>query len=71
MVTPMSKPTHEDASLLLQLVAITTQDKEFTKASRGIFEELDIKNYDEFKTKYPLKSERNRNIRIFSDYMNF
>lgn len=69
MVTPMSKPTREDASLLLQLLAIMGQNKKLSKANRWIFEELDIENYDEFKAKYPLKSEGNRFIRTYCNYM--
>ncbi|MFX0081129.1 MAG: DUF4760 domain-containing protein [Candidatus Hodarchaeota archaeon] len=65
----MSKPTREDASLLLQLLAIRGQNKNLTKALRWIFEELDIKSYDEFKDKYPLKSEGNRYIRTFCNNM--
>ncbi|MFX1411776.1 MAG: hypothetical protein ACFFA6_15615 [Promethearchaeota archaeon] len=65
----MSKPTREDASLFLQLLAVMTQDKNLTKANRWIFEELDIKSYDEFKAKYPLKSEGNRYFRNYTGYM--
>ncbi|MFX1316561.1 MAG: hypothetical protein ACFE9T_11905, partial [Promethearchaeota archaeon] len=65
----MSKPTREDASLLLQLLAVMVSDKNLTKANRWIFEELDVKSYDDFKTKYPLKSEGNRYVRTFSSYM--
>ncbi|MFX1378554.1 MAG: DUF4760 domain-containing protein [Promethearchaeota archaeon] len=65
----MSKPTREDASLLLQLLAIMGQNKKLSKANRWIFEELDIENYDEFKAKYPLKSEGNRFIRTYCNYM--
>ncbi len=68
-VTPMSKPTREDASLLLKLLAIMVQDKNFSKARRWIFEELDVKTYDEFKTKNPLKSKGNRYVMIFGGYM--
>jgi hypothetical protein len=69
MVIPMSNPTREDASLLLQLFGIMMGDLEFRKAWRWVFEELNIKNYDEFKQKYPLKSEENRMVRTFTGYM--
>ncbi len=69
MVITMSKPTREDASLLLQLFAVMGQNKNLTKANRWIFEELDIKSYDEFKAKYPLKSKGNRYVRIFCNNM--
>ncbi|MFX0018739.1 MAG: DUF4760 domain-containing protein [Promethearchaeota archaeon] len=65
----MSNPTTEDASLFLQLFGIMMGDLEFRKAWRWIFEELDVKSYDDFKAKYPLKSEENRNVRIFTGYM--
>ncbi|MHA2430840.1 MAG: DUF4760 domain-containing protein [Promethearchaeota archaeon] len=65
----MSNPTREDASLLLQLFGIMMGDLEFRKAWRWVFEELNIKNYDEFKQKYPLKSEENRMVRTFTGYM--
>ncbi len=69
LVTPMSNPIREDASLLLQLFGIMMGDLEFRKAWRWVFEELDINNYDNFKTKYPLKSEENRMVRTFTGYM--
>jgi len=37
--------------------------------SKEAVEELDIKSYDEFKAKYPLKSEGNRYFRNYTGYM--
>ncbi len=62
----MSKPTKEDAALLLQLMAVFTADEENKKAYFWVYEELDEKNYDDFKTKYPMGSEGYRNIMIFA-----
>ena len=52
----MSKPTKEDASLLLQLITTmnTPSDKE---AFRWFNEKFDEKRYEDFKTKYPKGSE--------------
>ena len=60
----MSKPTKEDAALLLQLMAVMAADEENKKAYFWIFLEFDEKNYDDFKTKYPMGSEGFRNIMI-------
>lgn len=62
LVTKMPKPTKEDAALLLQLMAVSAADEENKKATRWIFEELNEKNYDDFKTKYPMGSEGYRNF---------
>jgi len=58
----MSKPTKEDAALLLQLMAVWGANKENLKAYLWVYQELDEKNYDDFKTKYPMGSEGYRNI---------
>jgi len=58
----MSKPTKEDATLLLQIMAVWGANKENLKAYLWIYQELDEKNYDDFKTKYPIGSEGYRNI---------
>ncbi len=58
----MSKPTKEDAALLLQLMAVWGANKENLKAYLWIYQEFDEKNYDDFKTKYPMGSEGYRNI---------
>lgn len=60
----MSKPTKEDAALLLQLLAVWGADEENKKAYFWVYFELDEKNYDDFKTKYPMGSEGYRNIMI-------
>lgn len=65
----MSKPTREGASLFLKLLSIMVNDKDMDKASRWVFEELDKKNYDDFKSKYPKGSEGYRNFQTFSGYM--
>ena len=58
----MSKPTKEDAALLLQLMAVWAADEENKKAYLWVYVEFDEKNYDDFKTKYPMGSEGYRNI---------
>jgi len=59
----MSKPTKEDASLLLQLMTVLKADKD---ALDWFVEEFDEKNYDDFKAKYPKGSEGYRNFMIFA-----
>jgi hypothetical protein len=58
----MSKPTKEDAALLLQLLAVMAADEENKKAYLWVFTEFNEKNYDDFKTKYPMGSEGYGNI---------
>ncbi|MFX0058214.1 MAG: hypothetical protein ACFE85_12040 [Candidatus Hodarchaeota archaeon] len=65
----MSKPTREDASLFLQLLSIMVNDKDMVKATRWVFDELDKKSYDDFKSKYPKGSEGQRNFETFGGYM--
>ncbi len=57
----MSKPTKDDASLLLQLITVLQADRD---ALRWFIEKFDEKNYDDFKTKYPKGSEGYRNFMI-------
>jgi len=64
----MSKPTKDDASLLLQLIAMTNADEEYRKALRWINEEFHEKNYDDFKAKYPKGSEGYRNFMTLAFY---
>ncbi len=58
----MSKPTKEDAALLLQFMAVMAANEENQKASNWIFTDLHEKNYDDFKTKYPMGSEGYKNF---------
>ena len=53
----MSKPTKEDASLMLQLMAMMKKDKVYQKAEIWIFTQYKAKDYEEFKKKYPVGSE--------------
>jgi len=62
----MSKPTKDDASLLLQLMAVMAADEDNKKASNWIFEKFNEKNYDDFKAKYPMGSEGYRNFMTFA-----
>lgn len=62
----MSKPTKEDAALLLQLMAVWAADEENKEAYIWVYFILDEKNYDDFKTKYPVGSEGYRNIMTFA-----
>ena len=64
----MSKPAKDDAALLLQLIAIMAADEDNKKATDWIFDELEEKNYDDFKAKYPKGSEGFRNFRNFASY---
>ena len=57
MVTKMSKPTKEDAALLLQLMAVLAANEENRKAMLWVYYEFHEKNYDDFKTKYPMGSD--------------
>lgn len=65
----MSRPTREDASLFLQLFSLMVNDKDMDKASKWVFEELDKKSYDDFKSKYQKGSEGYRNFQTFAGYM--
>ncbi|QEE16849.1 hypothetical protein DSAG12_02679 [Promethearchaeum syntrophicum] len=52
----MSKPTKEDAALIIQLMtALNTPAN--NKAGKWLNTEFDVKNYDTFKAKYPKGSE--------------
>jgi len=62
----MSKPTKEDAALLLQLMTVWSANEENKKAYLWIYQEFDEKNYDDFKTKYPIGSEGYGNIMTFA-----
>jgi hypothetical protein len=62
MVTKMSNPTKEDAALLLQLMTYFAADEKNNKAMNWIYQELNEKNYNDFKTKYPVGSEGYKNI---------
>ena len=53
----MSKPTKEDAALLLQLLSVMAANEKNSKAANWVFEKLHEKDYDDFKTKYPMGSE--------------
>ncbi|MFQ5820847.1 MAG: hypothetical protein ACE5I5_12720 [Candidatus Heimdallarchaeota archaeon] len=64
----MSKPTEADAELLLQIFAIMRTDEDARKATWWVFEELEEQSYDEFKAKYPMGSEGNRNFKTFASY---
>ena len=55
----MSKPTKDDASLLLQLLTLLREDND---ALRWFNEKFEEKNYDDFKAKYPKGSEGYRNF---------
>ncbi|MFX1589769.1 MAG: hypothetical protein ACFFC1_16590 [Promethearchaeota archaeon] len=67
----MSKPTREDASLFLQLYSIMINDEDMVKAGRWVFNELDKKSFDEFRSKYPKGSEGWKNFQTFGGYMEF
>ncbi|MBA7572812.1 hypothetical protein ES708_14598 [subsurface metagenome] len=59
----MSKPTKEDAALVLQLMtALNTPAN--NEAGKWFNAEFDVKNYDEFKAKYPKGSQG------YSNFMN-
>jgi hypothetical protein len=62
MVTKMSKPTKEDAALLLQLMTYFAANEKNSIASDWVYEKFNEKNYEDFKTKYPVGSEGYENI---------
>jgi hypothetical protein len=62
MVTIISNPTKEDAALLLQLLTYFAANEKNSIASNWVYEKFDEKNYDDFKTKYPVGSEGYRNV---------
>ncbi|MHA1106527.1 MAG: DUF4760 domain-containing protein [Promethearchaeota archaeon] len=53
----MSKPTKDDASIMLQIIAMMKGDKEYQKAEKWSFVEFKAKDYEDFKKKYPMGSE--------------
>jgi len=62
----MSKPTKEDAALLLQLLSVFAANEKNNIATNWVFEKLHEKDYDEFKTKYPMGSEGYKNLARFA-----
>ena len=62
----MSKPTKEDAALLLQFMAVMAANEENQKATNWIWVDFHEKNYDDFKTKYPMGSEGYKNFMRFA-----
>ncbi|MHA1914378.1 MAG: DUF4760 domain-containing protein [Promethearchaeota archaeon] len=62
----MSKPTKEDASLLLQLLTFWASNEETNDAREWVFEKLIETNYDDFKVKYPVGSEGRRKFMRFA-----
>ena len=53
----MSKPTKEDASLFLQIFSIMKNDEVYQKAVLWSLTEFKVKDYEEFKKKYPIGSD--------------
>jgi len=68
VVSVLSKPTKEDADLLLRFFAIMRSDEEYKKAQRWFWEEFNEKTYRAFKKKYPTGSEGHRNFNTFVGY---
>lgn len=62
MVTKMSNPTKEDAALLLQLMTYFAANEKNNLATNWVYEQFNEKNYDDFKTKYPVGSEGYKNV---------
>jgi len=58
----MSNPTKEDAALLLQLMTYFAANEKNSIATNWVYEKFNEKNYDDFKTKYPVGSEGYKNI---------
>jgi len=52
----MGKPTQKDAEMLLKLYELISSDKLYDATMWFMFE-FDVKNYEEFKEKYPMESE--------------
>jgi hypothetical protein len=67
-VTAMSKATREDAILFLKIMAIANADEDYKRATRWFIDELNVKNYDEFKVKYPTGSYGYKNFQSFATY---
>jgi hypothetical protein len=64
----LSKPTKEDADLLLRVFAIMRSDEDFKKAMWWFWGEFDEKSYEAFKKKYPMGSEGYRNFSVVAGY---
>ena len=64
----MTTPTKEDASLILQMMtALNTPEN--NKAGKWFNLEFDVKNYDDFKAKYPKGSEGYSNFMTVASNM--
>ena len=68
-VKNMPKPTKEDAALIIQIFGIGAADAEYQKAIMWFFAEMNEKNYDDYKKKYPMGSEGFQNFMKISSYM--
>jgi len=68
MVTSMSKPTKDDADLLLKIMAMATADKDYNKATDWFFRDFGNMGYDDFKKKYPRGSPGYKNIMVYCSY---
>lgn len=64
----MSKPTKDDADLLLKIMAMATADKDYRKASDWFFRDFGKMSFDDFKTKYPRGSQGYKNIMVYCSY---
>jgi hypothetical protein len=62
----MSKPTKEDASLFIQILGIITQNKELTDSMDWVIYELNVKTYDDFKSKYPMGSDGFKKLNAYA-----
>ena len=68
-VLKIPKPTKEDASLMVQIFGIATQDEKYEKAVWWLELEMNEKNYDDFKKKYPIGSEGYSNFMTVCSYV--
>jgi hypothetical protein len=67
-VIKIPKPTKEDASLLVQIFGVANADEKYRKAQNWFVYEMNEKNYDDFKKKYPIGSEGYTNFMNITSY---
>jgi len=64
----MSKPTKDDADLLLKVMAMATANKNYSEASDWFHRDFVKMGYDDFKKKYPRGSPGYKNIMVYCSY---
>ena len=69
MLKMEKKATKEDAALFVQIFGISVADEKFQKAQDWFVYQMNEKNYEDFKKKYPIGSEGYDYIMKFGSYV--